>query len=556
MKRPSQKVMRRMKRKLARDPRHIKKLEAKYNMSPPPPYKPPVVSEDIERGYLQWTCDSAEAFLGNIGPDDRHINAPMVTTGIPGEYSCLILGLWGVRDIETVRIESVHPTFDIQINRVDYDRQSSPWPNSTSRQTFDVPYGLPPENIGAIQIHANTVFWITTYVPLSALPGSHAGYIRMSFPGTGTPECKIPFTVHVMPFRLQPADCAFGMFYNAGRFPKERQYRHYELACFEDMAAHSHTSAFLGVPQDDATLEKLAVEIKARTRAGLLQENVPFLLAGALRYDKDDNPPDVQAVTHLLGMKQLENGWPEPILYGPDEPGKGMDDCLRMTALSKEHMRTGTSMKPHAWAHYGKYFDAWILVGGTITHETIDKASGHGSEVWAYICNRRGTNATFNRFYSGLYTWALRLKGNFCWAYCDYEQGFSWIIPDADGPTPTVGWESRREGITDYRILQACETMARKEIGNSRVADDAIHWLDSLRSRAKWKAISLKWIDNEQLALDRMNPCKKIAPYEYREIREQAQKYLIGMFGEKNGKTRNNSREATQADTGADERGC
>ena len=512
-----------MKRKDKLAQRQIKRLEQKYDMGPQPPYHPPATAEDQERGYILWTCDSAEQFLGNAGPDDRRIKAPMMTTGIPGEYCCMVLGIWGVNNIKTVRVEAGRSDFEIKINRVEYERQSIPWPRSTKRQTYDIPYALPPENIGEIQANANTVFWITIYVPLNTLPGSHAEVIRMSFPGTGAPECKVPFLVNVLPFRLQPADVAFGMFYNLGRFPKERQYRNYELACFEDMAEHGHTSAFVGTHDDRYEYAKLQIELQARARAGLLHDNVPFLLAGALSGDN----PDVPEITHALGIKQLENGWPEPLIYGPDEPGAHTD--FSQTLAARKAMRTATSMKPHAWPKYGKHYDVWILTGGGITQETIEKAHAHGSEVWAYICNRRGTNATFNRFYAGVYTWALRLKGSFCWAYCDYAQGFSWIIAEADGPVPTIGWESRREGILDYRLLRACEISAMQS--GLPIAVEALEWLDELRGRATWKALSMKTIGNEQLTMDRANPCNKIAPHEHAEIREQAQKYLIGMFG-------------------------
>ena len=525
---PPTRKLKRMKRKDKLSLRQQKRLGEKYDISPPIPHRPKVTDVDQQRGYMLWTCDSAEPFLGNYGPDESRINQPFMATGIPGEYCCIVIGIWGVNHIQTVRVESGQSPFEIKIHRADYDRQSIPWPNSNKKQTFDIPFGLPQENIGEIQANANTVFWVTFYIPLGSLPGQTIGVIRLKFPGCELPEHHIAYAIDVLPFRLKPADIAFGMFYNLGRFPAERRYPHYELSCFEDMAEHGHTSAFIGLADGDPEYDVLADQIHARWQAGLLHARVPFLLVGALGGDN----PDVPAITHALGIKQLENDWPEPLIYGPDEPGEHTD--LTRTDIARAAMRTATSMKLHAWPKYGKHFDVWILCGGGVTQETVEKAQASGSEVWTYICNRRGTNAAFNRFYSGVYTWALRLKGNFCWAYCDYEQGFSWILPEDDGPVPTIGWESRREGILDYRLLRACEIQALDS--DTPLAGEALMWLRELRDRAKWQAASMKYIDNEQLAMDRANPCKKIAPYEYAEIRAQAAGYLIGMFGNEKAK--------------------
>jgi len=105
------------------------------------------------------------------------------------------------------------------------------------------------------------------------------------------------------------------------------------------------------------------------------------------------------------------------------------------------------------------------------------------AELWTYSCIHRGTNAAWHRFYAGLYTWAHGFRGNWLWAYthtpdCRWEGDRTdhrgMVSISKSGPVPMVGWEARREGIMDCRVLTHLE--AHADAG-------AAAWLAGLRAR-------------------------------------------------------------------------
>ena len=110
-----------------------------------------------------------------------------------------------------------------------------------------------------------------------------------------------------------------------------------------------------------------------------------------------------------------------------------------------------------------------------------------------YDCNMRGTNPNMQRYYSGLYTWAVGTKGCYRWAYvhdkksCVQPDGrlnallhHEYVLPSPDGPVPTVGWEGAGEGILDYRILRALENKVAAGGGQALTAEAAL-WLVLLK---------------------------------------------------------------------------
>ena len=57
-----------------------------------------------------------------------------------------------------------------------------------------------------------------------------------------------------------------------------------------------------------------------------------------------------------------------------------------------------------------------------------------------------------------------------------------WMREGDKGPMPLVGWETRRDGVDDYRYLQMLEDSIAANRDN-RVARQASRWLESLRKR-------------------------------------------------------------------------
>ena len=125
--------------------------------------------------------------------------------------------------------------------------------------------------------------------------------------------------------------------------------------------------------------------------------------------------------------------------------------------------------------------------------DLLKLAEEKNAEIWTYDCYIRGHgNSTRARFYTGLYTWALDLKGNFYWCY---TENFTWegdrnsthtlVLASDSGPVPSVQWEARREGVEDYRLLRLLESYIAAKPHHPK-AIEASQWLDEIRGRVDW----------------------------------------------------------------------
>ena len=131
-----------------------------------------------------------------------------------------------------------------------------------------------------------------------------------------------------------------------------------------------------------------------------------------------------------------------------------------------------------------------------------------------YHCGVRGTNPKLQRYYWGLFTWAVGAEGCFAWAYTHQKESCvrpdgTWnhlytnefVLPSPDGPIPTVGWEGIREGILDYRILRALERKVINAAGNLEKKEQtaiAVLWLSRLKHRVDPRFYGdFKWVDTD-----------------------------------------------------------
>ena len=203
---------------------------------------------------------------------------------------------------------------------------------------------------------------------------------------------------------------------------------------------------------------------------------------------------------------------------------------------------------PAPWSHVpimrmaGNHLSrVWIrLSGAFITPELLREADRVGADVWTYDYNLRVTNAEANRFYSGLYTWSLGLKGNLAFTYIwdepngsvfDSNWRFSspfslgYIGPSPRGPVPGVGWEGRREGVDDVRYLQLLEARLAAASQDDALTHQARRWIRELRERS----LSPEFDTNRHAAwgTDYMDPNRRIAAGDYNVIRAEAAEFIM-----------------------------
>ncbi len=532
--------------------------------------KIPQAPKPNQKGYVLWSVESTVPFFGNIPPSVSQIRRKISCVSYQGEYEPLIIGLWAQKNMGMVRLDAPSERFKITVHKVAFqDRRVPPLPAKGKR--IEIPFYLPPMQEAQLRVHRNTVYWLTIYVPEDMKPGIYqeklhlyvqeidrtfkrdAGDTALARQRYGGRFIEIPYTVEVLPFKLPQTTTAFGVFTVGGRRPAWAWTPEYEKLCAEDMARHGMNSTTTGswfkdtgfhvngkVKLEGSELER---RIELRIAAGLLKPDVPFFLflCGAIEAGGLEKYVEL---ARQLGAEFKKRGWPEPIWYGPDEPGpKAIEAAMPEAMLAiQEVARNGTALKGHTVLQYqlGKYFSVWMCNIFSFTPEVVVQAELEGKELWTYDCYHRGTNPVLHRYYAGIHTWAHRFKGNFLWAYTHTPEA-SWEGNRTDhrgmvsisraGPVAMVGWEARREGIEDYRLLSYLEELA---IGKDDKA--VLAWLDELRSKAVYKICAdekghflVRYSQFFWDMTDLLNPCPAIAPEEYEGIRAKAQGYIMEM---------------------------
>jgi len=239
-------------------------------------------------------------------------------------------------------------------------------------------------------------------------------------------------------------------------------------------------------------------------------------------------------------------GWPEPLWYGPDEPSTPEQDADRAAGAKRSFeqlaalrptVRIVTALSGEAAAHFADDLDVWVVHKPNIDTSVRELAAKHGAEFWTYDCHHRGTNPTWNRYYPGLYTWAHGLKGNFLWCYAESytwegtrNAALVWVLPSRHGPVPSVGWEARREGVEDYRVLRHLERLC--ETSADPTAKQAHEWLKGLRKRVLEvgrleRPMLPYWWDK----FDLWTECPMLERGELAEGRERAAEFILELQG-------------------------
>jgi len=268
---------------------------------------------------------------------------------------------------------------------------------------------------------------------------------------------------------------------------------------FRDMAAHGQNSLELYMvpdfskipPEERPGAVPMAKRIELAKDAGLISRDIPCtMLQHNLYLASKTNPSglseeQLNAAISWMQAQHRDKGWPELIIYGQDEPAYP-SPTLRETwgSLRGFPIRMGTAISATGVYAYGDVHDAWIVMGGEITPEMQMEAKRLGAQVctYSYRILREGYSPLKQRYFAGLYTWALRLGGNFVWAYVDGQHSHIWWMPDSIEPMPLTGYEGRRDGVDDYRYLSMLEESIEAK-KSSPIARKAAAWVNALRSR-------------------------------------------------------------------------
>jgi len=505
--------------------------------------------ESYDRGFAIWWRDYSIHIFSEQPPTQQELARRPIVQTIAGEDEPQILGIWGIRDMGKVTINIKSP-FSIIVRRVEFNPRKVPGDcfgdSVEGGRTIGFADYLPVDNTGDIVKGQNSVFWLTVETPANAKPGKYQADLQIITNDKQIVETSL--TIEVMDYTLPAADIAYGMYFRPisdELLPS--QYRTPEMlrTYWRDMAKHGMTSATIYPSSElydangnvklngNSDIETL----KEMMKEGLVHREIPIMWIGGWTRIPEQAAPVIAAEVKRLGL-------PELLAYGPDEPevgNKAAKASLESLQPLRKHFRIVTAISDLPAEVYADYMDVFAVSSGRITPHLAYHLADKKAELWTYECNNKGTgNATWSRFQAGLYTWALHLKGNFLWCY---TETYSWdnrknalfchVLPSDTGPIPSIQWETRREGIEDYRTLRLLESLISANLNNEKAlenkkAAEARSWLNSIRDKVDWFVARnmppsmLFWDGIELYPL-----CPNFKPEELSAVRAKAAAYIM-----------------------------
>ena len=457
-------------------------------------------------GYVVFRHNNLELLEPSHVPSPEHVATTVRCDLALGEFEPIQIGIHALADdVTNVRIE-VESDLQVRIFRGNVSPPSdrNPLPGWIHRACLDES-----SVIETIKKGQSGLFWIVFNAPVDAMAGVHRGRLRITCNRGGAvakPAAEVALRVRVRPFVLQRARIPFWAYFyvnwSPGPLPTFARSDQWLGRIYRDMAEHGHTSVSFASAGHHIDLRGALPPPPTRyttrlfplaRQVGLTSPDIPCVSFATILGGPeggDDDPTRLaqkQQAAAWLRDECRKRGWPELVRYGFDEPGfpsghgPRLDEELR--PFRDVPMRVGTAMYADAAFGLSELHDVWIVYAGRVTPEMRAEAERLGAEVWTYTCHTYPIHPIRSRFYAGLYTWAHRLKGNTFWHYYA-QQGykFVWIRPTDKRPMPTVGWETRRDGIDDYRGLQMLEDSIAAHSAKP-AATKARLWLDSLRAR-------------------------------------------------------------------------
>jgi len=544
--------------------------------------------EVVERGFAVVSRPTLPLTHDRYQPLVEEIGRPVVITVAPGQFASRVLFIKALKDFPgpfTVgpkgQPELINPdgiwlwSRDLIEYRVCHplriEKNAQQW---EMRPHYLMP-GTQPEGIRpqtrtveiAVPKGEGRSVWVTVLAPNGMAPGDYTGEIHVVAPGkryVGTSDQPgendgygIPFTVRVRDIELLEPDATFGMYEHTNhphQLPQTVDYREYIDQRRHGMNSvdkggrpvHRYTDSE-GKPRID--FSAFDYDMAQLVRAGFSRSFHYYPYGDAMS-------PHVQ----LAILEHCrEKGYPEPLFYVHDEPGAQGAKLVTIMeeefgAARRKGLRTVTSGLN--FRTQGEAYDVWILgvagVGSKDWQDCKARAAELGAEIWAYDCSTHlNTHPRNIRFYTGLWTWAAGLKGNWIWEYgagmpsviqsvyslsdttppttwCQY--GFAFSIPS--GQAASTSWEARRDGVNDYRYLHTLER-AIAEAGNAGKADlpsvvEARKYLDGLRARTPIDAFSYR--NRESTASKQFQEvAPDIGPEEYDALQDACAKYTIAI---------------------------
>ena len=484
--------------------------------------------------YIIWIIDpiSNEKVLPSRFPVPGIVGTELDLAACPGEYEPASFAIYGFKELRDVTVtwdEATSGEFTLPSSQIEVHIVKCWWQagvgvadvkhptltpelllkdpdfvrveNETKRNRLrdpDAPTDADELQPVFIPAGETQQFWVTVHIPEGTSPGIYSG--RMSLEMENAPEMELPFTVEVLPIRLEQPALRYSIYYRGrltedlkgsigSKWKSPRQYS----AEMQNLKAHGITHPTCHQDFDNTQLLDRVIEL--RKQAGIAVD--PFYTLG-LQTRGYSSPKELAALKNRVrsGLVQLRtHGIKELYIYGIDEASGDVLKSERPSfkAAHEAGAKVFAACASGAFELVGDLLHLAVFNGPLNPSEAKKwRSLEHG--IFSYANPQVGVEEpeTYRRNY-GLALWKAGYDGamnyayqhNFGDIYVDDDHGtfrdHVFAYPTVNGVIDTIQWEGFREGVDDVRyvttLLKAIENATG---GKEELAQEAMEWVDGI----------------------------------------------------------------------------
>lgn len=267
--------------------------------------------------------------------------------------------------------------------------------------------------------------------------------------------CSLMYAFFIMGLALLvkscgAAPCGFGCYVERVRLTES-----WEKTCQNMKAAGMNTMGFY--PRNEADLVE---QVDTALMIGMIRKDIPIILLSNMaplrpgetnEQGWTDLPKRVDAARRA---SPHGSEWPEIILYGTDEPEHAEQVKEWSRAFHAGGYRCTTSLCCTDIKQFIPHLDLLIVHAspGVLTPENVKAIVDAGKQWGVYNTQLWSASPDLMRYYSGVWTWAMKPAVNFMW---------EWKLFGEDGrggprPEALAGYAA---GVKDYDVLCRLDEM-------------------------------------------------------------------------------------------------
>jgi len=378
----------------------------------------------------------------------------------------------------------------------------------------------------SVEVETNKMqeYWINIKIPRSIKAGIYHSYIYVK--SNSTVVHKIPFSIEVYPFDLQPSPLIYSIYYRGklsldGKPTIGSEYKSIEQYRAEILNMKEHGVLY---PTNYVKYnQKLKQTLEIRKKLNLPTDYF-FNLGIAIGNTKDSKELVMLKKNIRLWIKLLRTyNYKNIYFYGIDEAEGNLLLSQKKVwqavhdAGGKNFVATYNKKINSTIINMGSLLDAPVLAG-KVKKQYADKWHSVGSKVFSYANPQVGEEnpdkyrrnfglLLLQAGYDGTMNYAYQHAFGHIWNDFDHKKYRDHVFtyPTINGVIDTIAWEGFREGTYDVRyaatLLDAISNSKNKALG-----EQALYWykrinfdkenLDYIRKKMIEFILKLKSIDN------------------------------------------------------------